>query len=233
MIPGTSVTIGQPIGHRIDHMLSGTRANIAVKLFGPDLYQLRVTGAQVRDAMQSVPGVVDLQLDQQMDVPQLRIRADRTALAPGIQKGTLFKAYASALMRRTTRSRWYRQSRRRRQVPHRRFSPTSLHFGPSAAARILNASFEIMFCGLPPPSPRPGLPSTSRHWRRFNRTSRTSATCSGCGTSTWFTCRLARRMPICTPRCCSSVSFLRPSRRRWRHHWRLGAVGRRVHAPST
>ena len=110
--------------------------------------------------MQSVPGVVDLQLEQQMDVPQFRIRADRTALAPGIQKGTLFKAYASALMRRTTRSRWYRQSRRRRQVPHRRLSPTSLHFGPSAAARILNASFEIMFCGVPPQSLRPGLPST-------------------------------------------------------------------------
>lgn len=79
-IPGTNVTIGQPIGHRIDHMLSGTRANIAVKLFGPDLYQLRVIGGRVRDAMQGVAGVADLQLEQQMDVPQLRIRADRTAL---------------------------------------------------------------------------------------------------------------------------------------------------------
>ncbi len=81
IIPGTSVTIGQPIGHRIDHMLSGTRANIAVKIFGPDLYRLRLVGAQVRDVMQSVPGVADLQLEQQMDVPQLRIRADRGALA--------------------------------------------------------------------------------------------------------------------------------------------------------
>ncbi len=80
-IPGTSLTIGQPIGHRIDHMLSGTRANIAVKIFGPDLYELRQVGAQVRDAMQPVPGVADLQLEQQMDVPQLQIRADRGAMA--------------------------------------------------------------------------------------------------------------------------------------------------------
>lgn len=80
-IPGTSVTIGQPIGHRIDHMLSGTRANIAVKIFGPDLYKLREVGTQVRNAMQSVRGVADLQLEQQMDVPQLRIEADRSALA--------------------------------------------------------------------------------------------------------------------------------------------------------
>lgn len=80
-IPGTNVTIGQPIGHRIDHMLSGTRANIAVKLFGPDLFVLREVGAQVRDAMQGVPGVADLQLEPQVDVPQLRIEADRGALA--------------------------------------------------------------------------------------------------------------------------------------------------------
>ncbi len=80
-IPGTNVTIGQPIGHRIDHMLSGTRANIAVKIFGPDLYELRQVGAQVRDAMQAIPGVADLQLEQQMDVPQLQIRANRGAMA--------------------------------------------------------------------------------------------------------------------------------------------------------
>jgi CzcA family heavy metal efflux pump len=93
VIPGTSVTIGQPIGHRIDHMLSGTRANIAVKVFGPDLYTLRQVGAQVRDAMQSVPGVADLQLEQQMDVPQLRIRADRGALARyGMTVGALAEA---------------------------------------------------------------------------------------------------------------------------------------------
>ncbi len=92
-IPGTNVTIGQPIGHRIDHMLSGTRANIAVKIFGPDLYELRQVGARVRDAMQSVAGVADLQLEQQMDVPQLQIRADRGALARyGMTVGQLAEA---------------------------------------------------------------------------------------------------------------------------------------------
>ena len=92
-IPGTNVTIGQPIGHRIDHMLSGTRANIAVKIFGPDLMTLRAVGAEVRDAMQNVAGVVDLQLEQQMDVPQLRIQADRAALARhGMTVGDLARA---------------------------------------------------------------------------------------------------------------------------------------------
>jgi copper/silver efflux system protein len=93
VIPGTNVTIGQPIGHRIDHMLSGTRANIAVKIFGPDLYELRQVGAQVRDAMQGIPGVADLQLEQQMDVPQLRIRADRSAIGRyGMTVGQLAEA---------------------------------------------------------------------------------------------------------------------------------------------
>lgn len=92
-IPGTSVTIGQPIGHRIDHMLSGTRANIAVKIFGPDLYELRQVGARVRDAMQRVPGIADLQLEQQMDVPQLHIRANRAAMARhGMTVGQLAEA---------------------------------------------------------------------------------------------------------------------------------------------
>ncbi|WP_310571363.1 efflux RND transporter permease subunit [Gemmatimonas sp.] len=92
-IPGTNVTIGQPIGHRIDHMLSGTRANIAVKIFGPDLLQLRQIGGAVRDAMAVVPGVADLQLEQQMDVPQLHVRADRAALGRyGMTVGQLAEA---------------------------------------------------------------------------------------------------------------------------------------------
>ncbi len=92
-LPGTNVTLGQPIGHRIDHMLSGTRANIAVKIFGPDLYRLRQVGAEVRDAIADVAGVADLQVEQQMDVPQLRIRADRTAMARyGMTAGGLAEA---------------------------------------------------------------------------------------------------------------------------------------------
>jgi CzcA family heavy metal efflux pump len=92
-LPGTNVTIGQPIGHRIDHMLSGTRANIAIKIFGPDLYRLRQVGTQVRDAIQTVPGVADLQLEEQADVPQLRIVADRAAMARyGLTVGKLTEA---------------------------------------------------------------------------------------------------------------------------------------------
>lgn len=92
-LPGTNVTLGQPIGHRIDHMLSGTRANIAIKLFGPDLYRLRQLGAEVRDAIADIEGVADLQLEQQMDVPQLRIRADRPAMARyGMTPGDLAEA---------------------------------------------------------------------------------------------------------------------------------------------
>src|SRR6187399_255921 len=80
-LPGTNVTIGQPISHRIDHMLSGTRANIAVKIFGDDLGTLRRLGERVREAVAQVPGVVDLSLEQQMDVPFVRFVLNRTAIA--------------------------------------------------------------------------------------------------------------------------------------------------------
>jgi Cu/Ag efflux pump CusA len=80
-LPGTNVTIGQPISHRIDHMLSGTRANIAVKVFGDDLGTLRRLGERVREAVSHVPGVVDLSLEQQMDVPVLRFVLNRTSIA--------------------------------------------------------------------------------------------------------------------------------------------------------
>ncbi len=79
-IPGMSITIGQPISHRIDHMLSGTRSSIAVKIFGDDLAKLRQLGARVREAMQGVAGVVDLTLEQQMEVPAVTVRFDREAL---------------------------------------------------------------------------------------------------------------------------------------------------------
>jgi CzcA family heavy metal efflux pump len=80
-LPGTNVTIGQPISHRIDHMLSGTRANIAVKVFGDDLATLRRLGERVRDTMAAVPGVADLSLEQQMDVPFVRFVLNRPAIA--------------------------------------------------------------------------------------------------------------------------------------------------------
>ncbi|MGB7217395.1 MAG: efflux RND transporter permease subunit [Vicinamibacterales bacterium] len=80
-LPGTNVTIGQPISHRIDHMLSGTRANIAVKIFGDDLGTLRRLGEHVRSVMAGVPGVADLSLEQQMDVPFVRFVLNRSAIA--------------------------------------------------------------------------------------------------------------------------------------------------------
>ena len=79
-IPGTNFNIGQPISHRLDHMLSGTRAAIAIKLFGPDLLRLRAFGEQIRAAVESVAGVVDLQVEQQAHVPQVQLHYDRKAI---------------------------------------------------------------------------------------------------------------------------------------------------------
>ncbi|MEK7757479.1 MAG: efflux RND transporter permease subunit, partial [Planctomycetota bacterium] len=80
-IPGVQATFGQPIGHRIDHMLSGTRANIAVKIFGDDLAKLRGVAKQVETVMRQVSGVVDLSIEQQVDIPTLRIDFNRDAIA--------------------------------------------------------------------------------------------------------------------------------------------------------
>jgi CzcA family heavy metal efflux pump len=97
-IPGTNITIGQPIGHRIDHMLSGTRTAIALKLFGPDLYELRDLAESVRGAVEGTPGLVDLSVEQQADVPQLRIYARRQQMAKyGVTPGQLGHA-VEALM---------------------------------------------------------------------------------------------------------------------------------------
>lgn len=80
-VPGMNITIGQPISHRIDHMLSGTRANIAVKIFGDDLYELRRIAESVRAVMEGVEGVVDLSVEQQTDIPLVSVRFNRTAIA--------------------------------------------------------------------------------------------------------------------------------------------------------
>lgn len=97
-LPGTNVTIGQPISHRIDHMLSGTRANIAVKVFGDDLLTLRRLGERVRDVMGSVPGVADLSLEQQMDVPFVRFVLNRAAMARyGLRPGDVAEAVEASL----------------------------------------------------------------------------------------------------------------------------------------
>ena len=80
-VPGTQITIGQPIGHRIDHMLSGTRASIAVKIFGPDLYELRRLARQIESIAEGVEGTVDVAMEQQADVPQIRVEMNRLAMA--------------------------------------------------------------------------------------------------------------------------------------------------------
>lgn len=81
LIPGANITIGQPISHRIDHMLSGSKANVAIKIFGNDLYKLRKLAEQVREAMSGVDGVVDLSVEQQMDIPIIKVQFDRPAMA--------------------------------------------------------------------------------------------------------------------------------------------------------
>lgn len=80
-IPGIASIVGQPLGHRIDHMLSGTRANIAIKVFGPDLSTLFRLGNSIKSALNGVEGLVDVNVDQQIEVPQIQIRANRALLA--------------------------------------------------------------------------------------------------------------------------------------------------------
>lgn len=80
-IPGINLEIGQPISHRIDMMLSGTKANIAIKIFGNDLNKLFALGNEVKAAIQEVPGVADLNVEQQVERPELMIRPRREMLA--------------------------------------------------------------------------------------------------------------------------------------------------------
>ncbi|GAB2664643.1 efflux RND transporter permease subunit [Flavihumibacter cheonanensis] len=80
-ISGVNITIGQPIGHRIDHMLSGTRANIAIKLFGTDLNKLFSLSNEVKAAIENIPGLVDISVEQQVEIPQIQIKPNRERLA--------------------------------------------------------------------------------------------------------------------------------------------------------
>lgn len=80
-IPGITVEVGQPISHRLDHMLSGTKANIAIKLFGTDLNKLYETANEIRDAIQNIEGIADLNVEQQVERPELKITPRREVLA--------------------------------------------------------------------------------------------------------------------------------------------------------
>lgn len=80
-IPGIVATVGQPLGHRIDHMLTGTRAAIAIKIFGTDISELFMTANKLKDEIADIEGLVDLSVEQQTETPEIQIRANRDMLA--------------------------------------------------------------------------------------------------------------------------------------------------------
>lgn len=101
-IPGIVVNLGQPISHRIDHILSGVRAQVAIKIFGDDLDKLRTLAEETRAAMSGLEGVVDLQVEKQVLVPQLHVRIDRSkALAQGVMAGEVAEMSELALQGKT------------------------------------------------------------------------------------------------------------------------------------
>ncbi len=89
-IPGVFVNIGQPISHRLDHLLSGVRAQIALKIFGPDLSTIRSLAAEVNDVLKGVPGLVDLQVERTVLIPQIQV-------LPDVGKASLYGLKTGAL----------------------------------------------------------------------------------------------------------------------------------------
>lgn len=80
-VPGVVCTVGQPLGHRIDHILSGTRASIAIKVFGSDISRLYALGNEIKALTDGIEGLKDVSVEQLTETPQLQIRANRAALA--------------------------------------------------------------------------------------------------------------------------------------------------------
>jgi CzcA family heavy metal efflux pump len=97
-LPGVAINIGQPLSHRIDHMLSGVRAQIAIKIFGRDLDEMREVAARVAEQAAGVQGVVDAGVEQQVMVPQVHVRIDRAAaLRHGLDVGSIASTAEAAI----------------------------------------------------------------------------------------------------------------------------------------
>jgi len=102
VIPGVTVSVGQPISHRLDHLQSGVRAQIAVKLFGDDLSVLRSKAEEIRNVMQTVEGATDVSIEKQVLIPQIRFNVDRARASQyGLQSGEITETLETALNGRT------------------------------------------------------------------------------------------------------------------------------------
>ena len=101
-IPGVILNIGQPISHRLDHMMSGVRAEIVLKIFGNDLKILRQKAEELKSELSGIPGLADLQIEQQVNIPQVQIRPDRVkSLLYGVNTNELITSLETLLNGKT------------------------------------------------------------------------------------------------------------------------------------
>ncbi|MFO0525703.1 MAG: efflux RND transporter permease subunit, partial [Alphaproteobacteria bacterium] len=101
-IPGVILNIGQPISHRLDHMMSGVRAEIVLKIFGNDLKILRQKAEELKSELSGIPGLADLQIEQQVNIPQIQIRPDRVkSLLYGVNTNDLITSLETLLNGKT------------------------------------------------------------------------------------------------------------------------------------
>ncbi len=102
VVPGVTTNVGQPISHRLDHLQSGVRAQIAIKLFGDDLATLRSKAEEIRNTIQTVEGATDVSIERQVLIPQIRFNVDRSKAAQyGLQPGEVTRTLETALNGRT------------------------------------------------------------------------------------------------------------------------------------